>query len=84
MDFDEWLGVEVAVGKKSRSLPNRVQEALKKAWEDDVLEKKKSVLQKPPAAQPPENPLTDACTSTHASTTYHPTAYHARPRSALF
>ena len=38
MDFDEWLGVEVAVGKKSRSLPNRVQEALKKAWEDDVLE----------------------------------------------
>ena len=38
MNFDEWLGVEVQVGKKTRSLPTRVQETLKKAWEDEVLE----------------------------------------------
>ena len=38
MDFDSWLGAEVKVGSKLKSLPVRVQNALKEAWSQDVLE----------------------------------------------
>ena len=38
MDFDAWLGAEVTVGSRQKGLPERVQTALKKAWEEDVLE----------------------------------------------
>ena len=38
MDFDGWLGAEVKVGSKLKSLPDRVQDALKEAWSAQVLE----------------------------------------------
>ena len=38
MDFDGWLGVSVKVGSKEKILPTRVQNALKEAWDKDILE----------------------------------------------
>ena len=38
MDIDEWLGAEVRVGQKDKTLPDRVQVALKEAFEKDILE----------------------------------------------
>ena len=38
MDFDEWLGAEVKVGSKLKTLPERVRDALKEAWSTGVLE----------------------------------------------
>ena len=38
MDIAAWLGAEVRVGQKDKVLPERVQDALAKAWEENVLE----------------------------------------------
>ena len=38
MDFTEWLGAEVTVGQKAKTLPDRVVNALQKVWDEDVLE----------------------------------------------
>ena len=38
MDIDDWLGAVVRVGQRDKALPDRVKDALKKAWEEDVLE----------------------------------------------
>ena len=35
-DVDEWLGAEVTIKGKVETLPDRVQEALKKGFEDDL------------------------------------------------
>ena len=33
MDIDGWMGAEVKIGQKDKVLPDRVQAALKEAWE---------------------------------------------------
>ena len=38
MDFTEWLGAEVTVGQKAKTLPDRVVNALQKVWDEDILE----------------------------------------------
>ena len=38
MDIAAWLGAEVRVGQKDKVLPERVKDALTKAWEEDILE----------------------------------------------
>ena len=35
-DVEEWLGAEVTIKGKVETLPDRVQEALKKGFEDDL------------------------------------------------
>ena len=36
LDVEEWLGAEVTIKGKVETLPDRVQEALKKGFEDDL------------------------------------------------
>ena len=38
MDFGEWLGAEVTIGQKAKTLPERVVNALQKVWDEDILE----------------------------------------------
>ena len=38
MDIAAWLGAEVKIGQREKGLPDRVQDALKEAWDKDVLE----------------------------------------------
>ena len=38
MDIDEWLGAEVRVGQRDKTLPDRVQEGLKEAWSKGILD----------------------------------------------
>ena len=38
MDIEEWLGAEVRVGQRDKTLPDRVQAAVKEAWEQGILD----------------------------------------------
>ena len=38
MDIEEWLGAEVRVGQRDKTLPDCVQAAVKEAWEQGILD----------------------------------------------